>query len=440
MALVQNNTAEKTGLLDFPIPASSKADNKADFGKVMQGANAKDVQNSDKQTAQKAAPKAEKAASAKRDAKTVMQEKLASVTSKTQEKITAAGTPVDPEEVQEVVGTLIADIKALLMDAFAVSEEELSDLMAELGIGDMDLLNPELMDQLMLKLTGAEDAVALLFQPELADTLKNVKQEIFALKEEAFAGLKLTKEEAEGILSRLEEAPEKQEVLPKLVSEEKEAPKEHFTEQKTEAEAKPETVKIDGAQSQTEKKDTTGSGREEHLLGRNMQQAVNQVFTQITDAVGEVLPEADAQSVVTQLVERIRVSVNEDTSSFEMQLNPEHLGKINLQVAAKNGVVTAQIATENAAVKEALESQIVTLKENLNNQGIKVEAVEVTVASHEFERNLDSRQDQNQNQQGGQKRRFRFDVLQAAEEELTPADAVIRDMMLANGNQINTTA
>ena len=134
------------------------------------------------------------------------------------------------------------------------------------------------------------------------------------------------------------------------------------------------------------------------------------------------------------------MSVNEDTSSFEMQLNPEHLGKINLQVAAKNGVVTAQIATENAAVKEALESQLITLKETLNNQGIKIEAVEVTVASHGFERNLDDQRENEQNQQGNQKRRFRFDVMQAAEEELTPADAVIREMMLANGNQINTTA
>ena len=159
----------------------------------------------------------------------------------------------------------------------------------------------------------------------------------------------------------------------------------------------------------------------------------------LKQALEEVFPEADAENVVKQVVEQIRVSVKADTSSFEMQLNPEHLGKINLQVAAKNGVVTAQIATENEAVKEALESQITALKESLNNQGIKVEAVEVTIASHEFERNLDDQREQGQ-QQENQKKRFRFDVMEAAEEELTPADAVMRDIMLANGNQMNMMA
>ena len=152
------------------------------------------------------------------------------------------------------------------------------------------------------------------------------------------------------------------------------------------------------------------------------------------------MPEVDAENVVRQLVERIEVTVTEDVSSFEMQLNPEHLGKINLQVVAKDGMVTAQIATENAAVKEVLESQIVILKESLNNQGIEVEAVEVTIASHEFERNLDEHQEKEQTGEENQKKRFRFDVMEASEEELTPEDVIMRDMMLANGNQINYMA
>ena len=58
------------------------------------------------------------------------------------------------------------------------------------------------------------------------------------------------------------------------------------------------------------------------------------------------MPEIDAKDVIRQVVEEIKLTVKADNTSFEMQLNPEHLGKINLQVAAKNGVVTAQIATE----------------------------------------------------------------------------------------------
>ena len=35
---------------------------------------------------------------------------------------------------------------------------------------------------------------------------------------------------------------------------------------------------------------------------------------------------------------------------------------------------------------------------------------------------------------------IRFDVMEASEEELTPEDVIMRDMMLANGNQINYMA
>ena len=67
-------------------------------------------------------------------------------------------------------------------------------------ITDMDLLNPEVIDKLAVKLAGAEDAMELLFQPEFVDTLKNLKQEISILKEEAFAPMKLSGKEVQEIL------------------------------------------------------------------------------------------------------------------------------------------------------------------------------------------------------------------------------------------------
>ena len=51
--------------------------------------------------------------------------------------------------------------------------------------------------------------------------------------------------------------------------------------------------------------------------------------------------------------------------------------------------MTAKTMTQNAVVKEALEAQTVELRQNLEQAGVKVDAVEVTVASHEFEKNLE---------------------------------------------------
>ena len=60
-------------------------------------------------------------------------------------------------------------------------------------------------------------------------------------------------------------------------------------------------------------------------------------------------------------------------------LNPENLGKVHVAVTAKQGIVTAQLTAQNEQVKAALENQMTALKEQFNNQGVKVEAVEITV-------------------------------------------------------------
>lgn len=52
-------------------------------------------------------------------------------------------------------------------------------------------------------------------------------------------------------------------------------------------------------------------------------------------------------------------------------------------------MVTANFITQNEAVKSALESQMVELRERFEEQGVKIEAIEVTVQTHEFERNLE---------------------------------------------------
>lgn len=83
--------------------------------------------------------------------------------------------------------------------------------------------------------------------------------------------------------------------------------------------------------------------------------------------------------------------------SMEIQLTPETLGKVNVLVSVREGVVTAQLNVQNEQVKKALENQMITLKENFENQGVKVESVEITVQTNAFENN------QNFNNQNEQK-------------------------------------
>ena len=72
---------------------------------------------------------------------------------------------------------------------------------------------------------------------------------------------------------------------------------------------------------------------------------------------------------------------------------------------------------------------------------MKVDAVEVSVGARSFDQNLDG-QAENNNQQTKQdnQRRFRFDVMDAEEGELTSAEQIAREIMMANGDRIDYSA
>ena len=112
-----------------------------------------------------------------------------------------------------------------------------------------------------------------------------------------------------------------------------------------------------------------------------------------------------ATRIMNQVLDALKVVSRENMTSMEMQLNPEKLGKINVQVVAKEGIVTAHIIAQNEAVKEAIESQIAVLKDNMANQDIKIQDVEVTVSSHAFEQNLSQGGENRQNEQNGNGKR-----------------------------------
>lgn len=149
------------------------------------------------------------------------------------------------------------------------------------------------------------------------------------------------------------------------------------------------------------------------------------------------------REIVTQIVEAIKVRVGADTSSMEVQLNPESLGKVNLTVVAKEGHVTAQFVTENELARQALESQVQQLRENLGEQGLKVDEVEVTVSNFDFSHsNQANAEEQRQQHSQGQRKLHRNLNLKDAVKlnDLTEEEQLAARIMADNGNQVDYTA
>lgn len=165
-------------------------------------------------------------------------------------------------------------------------------------------------------------------------------------------------------------------------------------------------------------------------------------------AATEPLSQVDTQNIIRQINDYMRLNVSGPETSLEMQLNPANLGRVGINISLREGAVTAQIAVENATVKQALESQMVTLRENMNNQGLKVEAVEVTIASHEFEQNLENGAPTGQQSQpGGEGRQNREgrninlqDLTAEGLEEMPEDQQLAARIMKDNGNSMDLQA
>ena len=193
--------------------------------------------------------------------------------------------------------------------------------------------------------------------------------------------------------------------------------------------------------------DLTGEQQSALLRGQGTSQA--QPVVQAAE-----VPQADPmiryETLMNQMEGLARAFASTEGTTLQMQLNPESLGRLVLTVTEKHGNVTAQITATNEQVKEALQTQMVELRSTLQAQGIKVEAVEVTVATHEFEQNLDGNASANAQMQeqgdsqaqgrSGGRRNLDQSMLQGIGGELTEEETLAAQMMRDNGGSVDYTA
>lgn len=400
------------------------------------------------------------------------------------------------------------DVIESVSEKLETTEEDVVSTMQMLGITVFDLLNPQNLAELTVELTGAQDVSALLldadFQSLLGDVTQlgrelmsaldlNSEQMELLLSDMEVLEQSQALENAEVIgateLLTSEKQPEtatQNTVLAgteeqgsnlqaenlsesnQIVADENTGVTDDVTlqivtreEQSASSEESEETPMEDSTEKNTgfEQNDLSGktSGAALEETKGSTEQAFSAQVEQVTgepvDMV-ETIPASaqdtyvsvDTVRVLEQLAEKVRVNNFSEMPSVEMQLNPENLGKMYVNVSSKQGVVNAQIATTNEAVKEALEAQIVELKETLQQAGVKVDAIEVTVASHEFEKNLEQgqsgeEQEAEREEELRSKNTKKIDRLDFDElaDSLDEEEALIARMMKDNGNSLDYT-
>ncbi len=193
-------------------------------------------------------------------------------------------------------------------------------------------------------------------------------------------------------------------------------------------------------------------------LGNTAAQTLQSNFNEAIAAARQVADTAatyasiDTANIMEQIATNAQTTINNEVTRMEMELNPQSLGRMIMQVESNaDGVVTAKLIAQNEAVREALETQMNVLRENLNNRGVRVEAVEVTVGTHEFEQNLEENargegayegQDEKNGRQnqGRRMRNLNLNDLDGMQGLMTEEEELAARMMRDEGNVLNYQA
>lgn len=336
--------------------------------------------------------------------------------------------------------TMLDQIKNAIMEELELTSEELDTMMMDLGLELSDLTNPQVIMQIVLADNGTTDPFAMLMDEQLGDSHQSLLTTVNDIKDQA--NLKLSDEEIKLILeqSMVSEAmigDDETKILQpimgskqskddtvgdkdKLIRLQAETEDSEISSQRPVITAKADQ-EFEGKQDGKGK--SKGTDGFEAFLDRLGAQYDKPVVEFTNNSVNLY----DIREIAQQIIDQIRVSISPEQTTMELQLNPEHLGKVNLTVSSKEGVMTAHFVVQNDLAKEAVEGQLITLKDTLAQQGIKVETIEVTVASYTFDQRSPSdeaEQHMQKKQKTGHKITFE-EAIAMSEEPLEEADTIL---------------
>ena len=394
------------------------------------------------------------------------------------------------KDVKDKTDAFAKDVKDAIKDELDVTDEQIEKAMEDLGLQFLDLTDQSNLAALVIKLSGSEDSASLLVSDAFPQIVLKVNDLAGGLQEDLGISMEDLQQMAELVTTDVEEAgttdnlhePAKategteetmqktEDVKDTVVAEEATEQVEIPTEETIEPTKTDETDELVTAGSKdvtTEKQ--TDQGQEDAtdqdtdaFLKQQTKTEIHptqdltpmQAESPITEFASHMEPTVElptgesvsVQSIIDQIVEASRTTMDGDKTTVEMLLHPEGLGKVLMEVTEENGQVRAHIYTQNEQVKEALENQMFQLKEQMNQSQTKVQSVEISVGTHEFERNLEAGQQNQEQGQEGQNQRpkkmrnLNMNDLDDLQGLMTQEEELVTKMMRDQGNTVNYTA
>lgn len=374
---------------------------------------------------------------------------------------TETNSPEDAAlQAEKAAEAMAGEMVTQTAEELGISEEEVLEILESLDMTPMDLLNVANLQAVVLAAAGETDATGLVTDEQLFADFKQLSGTLEEMVAEVADATGLSEDEVHQVFDELA-ARTVAEELPVEMSAEDEA-EELVEETDTEdavltfpqnkeegvTENLTGTQTAETVQSHSVKKETSQSN-ESNAFGQAgggfSQNFTAQVQAEMLSDVqqAESYFTSDTARIMNQITDYMKAQFTDGVSELDMQLHPANLGNLHVKLTAKEGMVTAQFTAQNEVVKTALESQMIQLKETFKEQGISVEAIEVTVSSHRFDENLqqNSGSGENDGRQPAKQRNRRINLNALEEEEiLDEEDRLAAEVLADNGGTVDFTA
>lgn len=331
--------------------------------------------------------------------------------------ISDVNSKADNKDVTDTVKEVCEDIKDAIKEEFDVSDEDIKVAMELLGLTALDLLSTAKVAELIEQLTGT-GALTLITNEDMMQSFNNIINVVDEANADIAGMLGVKTEEVGIVLGQNDIAP--------VVNSEDTAKQDNVKESDAKNADDNINQTVDNQESLSEvlaKKITTESdGKAKNNMSESNEannkvtyaDVADNMISNITDTFADIITEdistVKEADIVNQVIDSVKLMASRELTSMEVMLNPEHLGSVHITVTARNGIVSAQIAAQNEQVKTALENQMVTLREQFESQGLKVDAVEITVMAHSFEAGQNFGQSESERKQGESKVHRKLDL------------------------------
>ena len=364
------------------------------------------------------------------------------------------------------------ELVTLIAGELDQTDESILEVLAQLGMTQTDLFNPENLTQVVMEAAGA-DVTEILMDEDLSSALHELMIDARRMIEEVADNNDIEPQDVGHMLDILGEMEEGRQIplQDKDLQNIQKPDNSKALEDKIEIDFDDKEIgslpKYEQVYEKDDAKNKGGDSKEfksdEHSLFSQTEEfktgdinPYQQISEGIKEAFDEVSDKAEtaqqtttnSQDVINQITDYMKVNIKAETSSMEIQLHPASLGTVKVMVEqAVDGGVTARFTASTEEAKAAIQVQITQLWQKLDEQGLKVNAVEVLVDAHAFEQNLEKGNQQNAAEQE-EKRRSRIRRINLGDPDLLQEDALENDeetklaaeMMAANGQTIDFTA